>query len=102
MIENADRMGMNDWQKQALRAEAALYANLGRLVDSGVPITPSPPPVDRKIIDQMEAALDRWMAHYPELEQQELDAAQRAEVQRSKEAVAVLRQYIASYPVVKQ
>lgn len=102
VIENADRMGLKDWQREELEAEAGLYANLAELLDTGKPTTGSPAPVDREIIGQVQATLDRWAARFPEAEQMDLSPSQTADLERTKKAVSMLQPYVGSYPVANQ
>jgi len=95
-------MALKDWQREELEAEAGLYANLAELLDTGKTTTGSPAPVDREIIGQVQATLDRWAARFPEAEQMDLSPSQTADLERTKKAVSMLRPYIASYPVANQ
>ena len=61
VLREADRLRMNQRRKESLQAEIALYSDLKRLVESGIPPEPSTAfPVDPQTVEQVHRTLNHW------------------------------------------
>lgn len=101
VLENAQNMGLKDWQEKALSAELALYKNMAELVDTGsVGPHNSIRPVDPRIIGQVRDALDRWSDGLVSLPAS-ANAEQRSKATNTAKAIERIRTYLAAYPVAE-
>jgi hypothetical protein len=98
----ADRLPLTEQGKTSLEAEVALYSDLAKLVDTGVPPPPSArTPVDPSIIDHVRSLVAIWTDRVKtEADGLPVSEAERSEFKETLKTADAIRAYLESYPIV--
>lgn len=91
---------MNQRRKESLQAEIALYSDLKRLVESGIPPEPSTAfPVDPQTVQQVHRTLNHWTERVMhEVDDLPITEGQKLEVKATLTTADAIRAYVAAYP----
>ena len=102
ILDDADRLHLGKEHRKSLESSIALYENLRKLVDTGIPpAVGRVTPIDRQIAEKVRVGIERWTTRVTrEVPNVPISESERMEFFDTLKTADAMRAYLASYPIV--
>ena len=102
ILDDADRLHLGKEHRKSLESSIALYENLRKLVDTGIPpAVGRVTPIDRQIAEKVRVGIERWTTRVTrEVPNVPISESERMEFFDTLKTADAMLAYLASYTIV--